>query len=50
MKIQTSNEYSKLRSVIVGSAHHANWPTTDPEFRKMEETTRWKATPVPSGQ
>jgi len=49
MKIQTSNEYSKLRSVIVGSAHHANWPTTDPIFRAMEETTRWKHSPVPSG-
>ena len=49
MKISSSNEYSKLRSVIVGTAHHANWPTSDPMFRKMEETTRWKSTPVPSG-
>jgi len=49
MKIQSSNEYSRLRSVIVGSAHHANWPTSDPAFREMEKTTRWKATPVPSG-
>ena len=49
MKIQSSNEYSKLRSVIVGTANNANWPSTDPEFRKMEETTRWKNSPVPSG-
>lgn len=49
MKIQSSNEYSRLRSVIVGTAQYANWPTTDPEFRKMEETTRWKHSPVPSG-
>lgn len=49
MKIQSSNEYSRLRSVIVGTAHNANWPSKDPEFRKMEETTRWKHSAVPSG-
>lgn len=49
MKIQSSNEYGKLRSVIVGSASHANWPTKDLAFRSMEETTRWKHSPVPSG-
>ena len=49
MKIKTTNEYSKLRSVIVGTAINANWPSQDEEFRKMEETTLWKHTPVPSG-
>jgi len=49
MKISSANEYSKLRSVIVGTARNANWPSKDPEFRKMEETTRWKHSPVPSG-
>ena len=49
MKIQSSNEYSKLRSVIVGTANNANWPSKDKQFRKMEETTRWKNSPVPSG-
>lgn len=49
MRIQSKNEYSKLRSVIVGSAHHANWPSKDPIFRAMEETTTWKWSPVPSG-
>lgn len=49
MKINTSNEYSKLRSVVVGTAINANWPSQDEQFRKMEETTRWKHTPVPSG-
>jgi N-dimethylarginine dimethylaminohydrolase len=49
MKIQSSNEYSTLRSVIVGTAQHANWPSQDLEFRKMEETTRWKHSSVPSG-
>jgi len=49
MKIKTTNEYSRLRSVIVGTAINANWPSQDEEFRKMEETTLWKHTPVPSG-
>jgi N-dimethylarginine dimethylaminohydrolase len=49
MKIKSSNEYSKLRSVIVGTAQYANWPTKDLAFREMEETTRWKHSPVPSG-
>ena len=49
LKIQSSNEYSKLRSVVVGTAINANWPSKDQEFRKMEETTRWKHSPVPSG-
>ena len=49
MKIKTTNEYSRLRSVIVGTAINANWPSQDDEFRKMEETTLWTDTPVPSG-
>jgi len=49
MKIKSSNEYSKLRSVIVGTAQYANWPTKDLAFREMELTTRWKHSPVPSG-
>ena len=49
MKIKSQNEYSRLRSVIVGTAINANWPSQDEEFRRMEETTLWKHTPVPSG-
>jgi len=49
MKIKTTNEYSKLRSVVVGTAINANWPSKDEQFRKMEETTLWKYTSVPSG-
>jgi glycine amidinotransferase/scyllo-inosamine-4-phosphate amidinotransferase 1 len=33
----------------VGSARHANWPTTDPVFAQEGEKTLWKETPVPSG-
>jgi len=49
MKIQSNNEWDPLRSVIVGTAINANWPSQDQEFRSMEETTRWSGTPVPSG-
>lgn len=49
MIINSSNEWGKLRSVVVGSATHANWPSDDPIFALESETTLWKETPVPSG-
>ena len=49
MKISTSNEWGKLKSVVVGSATHANWPSTDPVFAQESSKTTWKETPVPSG-
>ena len=49
MKISTSNEWGKLKSVVVGSATHANWPSTDPVFAQESSKTIWKETPVPSG-
>jgi len=49
MKISSSNEWDQLRSIIVGTANHANWPVHCPDFRKYEQTTLWKETPVPSG-
>lgn len=49
MKIQSHNEWDQLRSVIVGSAKHANWPKNDPVFSKESEKTTWTETPVPSG-
>lgn len=49
MKISSSNEWGKLRSVVVGSATHANWPSDDPVFALESEKTLWKETPVPSG-
>lgn len=49
MIINSSNEWSKLRSVVVGSATHANWPSQDPVFALESEKTLWKETPVPSG-
>lgn len=47
--ISTFNEWDTLRSVVVGSAKYANWPTTDPVFARESEKTTWKETPVPSG-
>ena len=49
MKIHSYNEWDPLRSVVVGRADHANWPTNDPVFRLESEHTLWKETPVPSG-
>ena len=48
IKISSQNEWSPLRSVIVGTAQNANWPTQG-SFREMEGQTLWKETPVPSG-
>jgi len=35
--------------VVVGTATHANWPTSDPVFARESERTLWHDTPVPSG-
>ena len=49
MKIHSYNEWDPLRSVVVGRADYANWPTNDPVFKLESERTLWKETPVPSG-
>lgn len=49
MKISSSNEWGKLKSVVVGSATHANWPTNDPVFALESSKTTWTETPVPGG-
>jgi scyllo-inosamine-4-phosphate amidinotransferase 1 len=49
LKIHSFNEWDPLKSIIVGSARHANWPTNDPVFALESEKTLWKETPVPSG-
>lgn len=49
MKIHSFNEWDPLRSIIVGSARHANWPSQDPVFAQESEKTLWKETPVPTG-
>lgn len=47
--ISTFNEWDPLKSVVVGSAKYANWPSNDPVFSKEAEKTTWKDTPVPRG-
>lgn len=47
--IRVYNEWDTLKSVIVGSASYANWPSDDPVFSKESEKTTWTETPVPSG-
>ena len=47
--ISTYNEWDPLKSVLVGSAKYANWPTDDPVFAQESEKTTWKETPVPTG-
>jgi scyllo-inosamine-4-phosphate amidinotransferase 1 len=49
MKINSINEWSTLKSVIVGSASFANWPTTDPVFSQESKKTTWHESPVPRG-
>jgi N-dimethylarginine dimethylaminohydrolase len=49
MRISSSNEWGKLKSVIVGSATNANWPSNDPVFAEESKKTTWTETPVPSG-
>jgi glycine amidinotransferase/scyllo-inosamine-4-phosphate amidinotransferase 1 len=49
MMINSYDEWSQLRKVIVGDATNANWPTTDPVFALESQKTTWRETPVPSG-
>jgi len=45
----TVNEWDPLEKIIVGTATHANWPTSDPVFAEESKKTIWTETPVPSG-
>ena len=47
--ISSYNEWDPLKSVVVGSAKYANWPSDDPVFAQESEKTLWKDTPVPAG-
>jgi N-dimethylarginine dimethylaminohydrolase len=47
--ISSYNEWDKIKSIMVGSATGANWPSNDPVFALESEKTTWKETPVPSG-
>lgn len=47
--IHSSNEWGRLREVVVGRAWGANWPSQDPVFSQEQQHTQWKETPPPSG-
>lgn len=47
--INSYNEWSPLKKIIVGDATHANWPVNDPVFSRESEKTTWTETPVPRG-
>lgn len=47
--INSINEWDSLEAIVVGSATHANWPTSDPVFAQECQKTLWKDSPVPSG-
>ena len=47
--VYTVNEWDPLETIVVGSATHANWPSTDPVFAEESKKTTWHETPVPSG-
>lgn len=47
--INSYNEWSPLKRIVVGSATDANWPALDPVFAKESEKTTWRDSPVPRG-
>jgi scyllo-inosamine-4-phosphate amidinotransferase 1 len=47
--INALNEWDSLEAIVVGTATHANWPTTDPVFAEEGQRTLWKDSPIPSG-
>lgn len=50
MKVSSHNEWDKLKSVVVGTASGANWPTLDPTFSVNWEATLFKEVPHPKGK
>jgi len=46
MKISTSNEYGKLKSVIVGSVNNMSWPSDDEEFNRSIDRSTYPTTLV----
>lgn len=49
MRLSSTNEWGRLRSIVVGTATNANWPSNDPVFATEAQTTLWKESPVPAG-
>jgi len=49
VKVNSNNEWGELRSVVVGTALNANFPTKDIIYTKSMEGGAWKKSPPPSG-
>ena len=49
MKIRSYNEYDPIKSVIVGTASHANFPVYDKLFQLSMSQAGWTETPPPRG-
>jgi scyllo-inosamine-4-phosphate amidinotransferase 1 len=47
MKVFTRNEYSPLRSIIVGSAQQSAWPINDSAFDASIASSTYKGIPIP---
>ena len=47
--INSFDEWSPLKRIVVGDATNANWPVHDPVFKLEGTKTTWKETPVPRG-
>lgn len=50
MIINSNNEWDKLHSIVVGSAHGARFPIEDTVFSQQAITTSWDQSPLPQGE
>jgi len=50
LKVNSNNEWGNLRSIVVGSALNANFPTKDAIYTASMSAGAWKETPPPSGK
>lgn len=49
IKIHSSNEWDRLRSIVVGTATGACWMDEDPVWQREREKTTWKESDPPKG-
>jgi glycine amidinotransferase/scyllo-inosamine-4-phosphate amidinotransferase 1 len=47
--ISSCNEWGLLRRVVVGDAAWANWPVSDPVYRREAQNSAWTETAAPAG-
>jgi len=50
MKVNSNNEWGKLKSVVVGTAKNAGFPTLDNLYSISMDEGAWKETPPPKGR